>query len=525
MEGANNFIGNPSFAINKRGTGIRSYDAGYTVRSSAGTGTVYNPANPPVPNVFNDLSQGIDVYSKGGAASSILIKDNDFNNVYQGITASGSNFSEISFNDFNTPAGDISFYSWAMYLNTSSGFLATENNMNTLGTNDFTFGIVTRDADVVFSEVYKNDFNGDYRSASQVEANLFNYDPQEVDINCNRYPGTNDYDWAIVSENAPLIPQGDCFVGPQRNIFGLCATLDWSQIYSQYTTFLYSSESIAMPDCINPNVLTDLCNPSGQSFEDVCPLKPGIVVPCPSCVVALGQQLDFLPPGLERKKVKGEYVRLLAQDGNVQDLIDFLVNEGDTKDRKVLIPTHLQRKEFTEARNELNLLDQTTYENQKFYDLFDVLTFIGEDGRELDSITVAEKLVIETVANTNTQVSIQAQAVLAELEHGAYIRFPEQIIPTPSALMLNNSNNEIETNKSTNVSVYPNPSEGDVVVEFEKARMCNGELLDATGRLVRSFEMDGNQRFHELTSLSHGLYMLVIHYLDGNVETKRVLIE
>ena len=125
---ANNFNGNVSFSEDKRATGIRSYDAGYTVQSGA-TGFVFGV---PTPNTFTNLSQGIDVYSKGGAAASIKIKDNRFNNVFQGITANGSNFSEISFNTFNIPAGISSFNSWGAFLETSSGFLLTENRIRPL---------------------------------------------------------------------------------------------------------------------------------------------------------------------------------------------------------------------------------------------------------------------------------------------------------------------------------------------------------------------------------------------------------
>lgn len=277
-----------------------------------------------------------------------------------------------------------------------------------------------------------------------------------------------------------------------------------------------------MPNCLSLNITPYNCS-TNFTYEESCPQL--VTDPCPSCVVALGQQVDFLPPGLKRKKVKGEYVRRLAQDGNVQELINFLVNEGDIKDRKVLIPTHLQRNEFIEARNELNLLDQTTFENQKYYELFNVLTFIGEDGRELESILPAEKLVIEGIASTNTQVSIQAQSVLAELEKSAYIRFPEQVMPTPSAIMLNNENTVEAADKSIKVSVYPNPSEGDVLVEFDVASICTGDLLDATGRLVHSFKMDGNKRIYELNSLSNGVYMLIIHYLSGDIEMKKILVE
>ncbi|MBL4862104.1 MAG: SprB repeat-containing protein, partial [Crocinitomicaceae bacterium] len=361
--GANDFSGNLAFAIDKRGTGVRSYDAGYAVRSFAISGPVYNPSTPPTPNSFNDLSKGIDVYSIGGAVSSVLIKDNEFNNIYQGITANGSNFSEISFNIFNTPMGDPAFNAWAVFLETNSGFLVTENTMNTMATNNFTFGIVTRDVDLIMGEVYKNDFNGDFKAASQAEG----FSNSQLQLNCNKYQGTNSFDWAIIGGGV-IAPQGDCAILPQTNVFSPCTSLN-AHIASGTTTLIYESELNYMPICNTGGVTVNPCI-SITPFANACPQYEGITVPCPSCINELGQQLDFTPPGLERKKIKGEYVRRLAQVGDTQDLIDFLVNEGNTKDRKVLIPTHIQRRKFSEARDELNLLDQSSYENQKFYQLF-----------------------------------------------------------------------------------------------------------------------------------------------------------
>lgn len=190
---ANTFNGISSYPIGECGTGIRSYGAGYLVESG-NTGPV-TPNTPPTPNVFNDLDQGIDIYSFGGAINTVRIKDNRFNNVYQGVTANGSNFDEISYNVFNIPAGDINFNSWGLFLQTSSGFLATENSFNTSGTNNYTFGAVTRDVNLMNGELYKNTFNGDFSSATQAEGSA----NDQLQIDCNRYLGNNEFDWTVLS--------------------------------------------------------------------------------------------------------------------------------------------------------------------------------------------------------------------------------------------------------------------------------------------------------------------------------------
>ncbi len=187
--------------------------------------------------------------------------------------------------------------------------------------------------------------------------------------------------------------------------------------------------------------------------------------------------------------------------------------------------THIQRKEFTDARNELNQLDLSTFENQKYFELFDVLTFIGESDRELDQINGSEKLVIENVANSGTQVSTQAQSILAELSKSDYIRFPEGI-PSNSAMIISNEDNIIETSGNTKAfTVYPNPGEGDVTIQFVEAKEASGQLIDAFGRNIKTLNFDGNSLNYELLNLAQGVYTLAIQYSNGLIETQRVVIK
>jgi hypothetical protein len=514
---ANTFNGMASSPIGERGTGIRSYGAGYLVES--GNAGPITPNSPPSPNVFNDLDQGIDIYSFGGAVNTIRIKDNRFNNVYQGVTANGSNFDEISYNIFNIPAGDVNFNSWGLFLQTSSGFLATENSFNTSGTNNYTFGAVTRDVNLMNGELYKNTFNGDFSSATQAEGSANN----QLQIDCNRYLGNNDFDWTVLS--ADLADQGLC--GPNAedastNIFNPCSTANESNIFS-VANFDYSTQNQYKPDCNSTTVLLDICA-LNDSYNNACPQI--VTSPCPSCLVALGQQLDFTPPGLKRRKIKGELIRRLAQKGDVQQLVTVLTSEALPEDKKIIIPTRIKRKEFTEAREVMDSLEVNTFEDQKFMELFDVLITLGETERELEDLTPSEKTIIENVAYSSTEVSVQAEAVLAELNKSRYIRFP-QGLPTNTAMMTSSDEPEIITEEaqSLKVSIYPNPNQGDFVIEFEEAKDGVGYIVDPTGRKVKTLSFNDNELSYKVKGLAHGIYTVLIQSADGVVINKRILIK
>ena len=76
-----------------------------------------------------------------------------------------------------------------------------------------------------------------------------------------------------------------------------------------------------------------------------------------------------------------------------------------------------------------------------------------------------------------------------------------------------------------NMNIYPNPSEGDIVVQFNKWKQATGQLIDAMGRVVRNVEFDGNNTQYEINEISNGIYTLSIQYVDGTTESKRIIIK
>ncbi|MEX1003118.1 MAG: T9SS type A sorting domain-containing protein [Crocinitomicaceae bacterium] len=516
---ANNFTGNTAFSITKRGTGILSFDASYIVES-AQTGFV-TPFTPKTPNIFTDMSKGIDIYAKGGAQSVVTITDNRFNNVYQGITGGGNNFDEISYNRFNTPAGDPLFNSWAMFLQTSSGFLVSQNTMNTVGTNAYTFGVIGSDVTLTMGEIYKNNFNGSYQSGTQAEGDV----NDQLQIDCNTYNGTNTYDWTVLTPT--LADQGVCGTNGEEavtNQFGTCVTADESQIFS-ISSFFYNTTNFANPVCYStPEVNLISCGFSPSNLSQVCPQHPDIS--CPNCI-GNSSMIVNTPPGLKRDRLKGQYVRALAQAGDFETLHTFLQDEGENDDRRIMISTYVQEGKFTEARIELNNFNPSGQSENDFYDLFDVLVGIGESGRILDQVSPIEKQVIADIANGTTEVRIVAQAVLSEIDEIQVVRFPQQVPQNHAPVWMNNDDTTtpIEGNSQPSFNLYPNPTMGQVNLEIDSAQPVFVQLYDETGRLITNSNVNSGTNTLDYSWVERGVYFVVINFSETSIETVRLIIE
>lgn len=243
----NTFVGNLAFAIDKRAVGINGINSGFVVKSGL-PGNV-PVGNPNIPNTFKNVFQGINSTIATGNKI-ITIKENVFNNVYQGITGVGGNFNEVSFNSFTIPSGTTAINSWGMYLKSSYGFLITENTFGTIPSlqNHATYGVIIQNNNLYSGRTYKNTFNGNFYAGTQSEQNN-----SQLQIKCNKYLGSNTYDWNITSGN--LATQGDCVnsSGPAANTFGACTpqTGNYSQIKNTSGSSLtyYSQTGLPTINC------------------------------------------------------------------------------------------------------------------------------------------------------------------------------------------------------------------------------------------------------------------------------------
>jgi hypothetical protein len=81
--------------------------------------------------------------------------------------------------------------------------------------------------------------------------------------------------------------------------------------------------------------------------------------------------------------------------------------------------------------------------------------------------------------------------------------------------------NEVNDN---NVQVYPNPAK-DVINVVSDQNISNIKLINLTGQLFIDYEVTGNELRLDISKYVKGLYFLQIETTDGDVTTKRIVIE
>jgi hypothetical protein len=393
------------------------------------------------------------------------------------------------------------------------------NNFNSLSSNQYTFASVNRNINLLNGDLYKNTFNGNFQSATQVEGAA----SSKLQIDCNRYLGNNTYDWSILSEL--LADQGECLLdatSPATNIFSPCTNNDNSNIWS-ITSFNYSSTPNFSPSCVSNSVIIENCQ-DNNNYENSCPQL--VNVPCPQCITGLGQQLGFTPPGQKRNKIKGELVRRLAQEGNIALLLSYLHNDGTNEDKKIAIPTLVKQREYQEARDLLNELVLETYEDQQFKELFDVLITSGQESRSLKQLTTSEVQTIEEVAYTGTDVAVLAEAVLAERNHTKLIRFPQ--LADASGMSVQQTNNTTvmgEIKALNSFELYPNPSNGDIEVKIHAIGVSEMTIFDMLGKIIQQKVVLDDASVQQFKELCNGIYMLRVKYNDGTSESKSFIVK
>ncbi len=72
---------------------------------------------------------------------------------------------------------------------------------------------------------------------------------------------------------------------------------------------------------------------------------------------------------------------------------------------------------------------------------------------------------------------------------------------------------------NTNISIYPNPSEGTIFIHMDNTNFSNVEVRALAGNLVKSFEMNGTNGSYDLSELQSGIYFVV--FLNDNSNYKK----
>jgi hypothetical protein len=223
-----------------------------------------------------------------------------------------------------------------------------------------------------------------------------------------------------------------------------------------------------------------------------------------------------------KRSLKAEVIRLLAQEGNKQALLDFITQQANTpEDVNILIPTHIENGDCQQARALLNVYDRSTTEKDNFFKLYDVLTSLCETGRGRAEISATERATLQDVEASETFVAVNAESMLAEVDQIGKIRVPERVGGFRGSVDNFIPNNNLEND----LTIYPNPSEEQIVVS--NSNKTNSEIIisDALGRVHFNGDLNEANLYHLTLSLNKGMYVVKQITEGGQITTKNILIQ
>lgn len=479
---ANTFQNIGTFAVDKKGTGIRSTNAGYSVIY----GTQYGPGqlvhlNSPKPNTFINLNKGIDAYATGGVTSNIRVRGNVFTNVQQGITANGSSFDEIWQNTFNLPAATLQDV-WAINMYNTRGFGIKFNTVNGAAG---AYGIITRNSGNYGGEITANTIkNLEY--GTQTEQSNPN-----LKIGCNEYQGNETAIMVNPLTTGELGSQGTgCALDEsQANNKFLDACSGLENHIKSFIAFDYfenpNNVYAANLSCVSDEVNATVC--IGSITEPKCPTPPKLNEK--RNLQELEKLYKILEPSLEKELLRNELIRLMLEMEEEDMAVKFLEKESKKeKGREVLVPSYLEKGESKKAKQMLDESVASNNEEQAFSKLFNIHVNVLESGRTLEELHPEEELEIISITEQDVPSATKAESVLGWLQHKEFYRIPEKL--ANYKMQLNDVANPASTIRAGEIILsdnYPNPfNSSSTVTCFIPEQLKNTRLIitDALGRIM-----------------------------------------
>ena len=174
--------------------------------------------------------------------------------------------------------------------------------------------------------------------------------------------------------------------------------------------------------------------------------------------------------------------------------------------------------------------EATTQDDQFFKQLCTIKRDLAQSNRSIFELTTAEIATLTNIANYRTRTSFEAQAILYLVQQR---EFPVQMEHLPAPLpaytgtlpvvhFKNDANNL--PNKEQIVSVYPNPTTGNVQFDVPVSYTdCQLILYGIDGKVCLQQNLTAGNNSVALTNQSNGLYYYTIYY-KGNLLQRSKLI-
>lgn len=515
-----NFNGNAAFDEGKRGNGIISVASAFTVKDLLTGYVPFYSTSVGVGSEFNNLNKGIDAYSFGSVYQKALVKNNQFNNVEQGITLNGLNFSTIYNNEFNytTAFAETPNDKWAVYTYGGLGYDINQNVVNGLDYNQY--GIIARNGYTFDGRIRHNELLST-QYAIQTEQ-----DNRDLRTECNfMYDFTTAMSVNPSSPTGALRDQGDgCdeFLYRPKNRFdpSVCSHLASTIAFDYFENInnpdpLLSScmfGSAAKTDCVQP---TEDCVAAIESTE---PNYVRVLTPVGPPPINGGMGWPGSSGDMEALSNDARYY---LQEDREDSLIKLLELSNYAVSNQILAFTYLQAGDTAAAHAKINSLPQQTLDEQLCHGLLttllasnDIFALSNTSLMALDSITHYDSL--PTACLTEALLQANYQRDLG--------RTPEKWTSARMVRQTERIDEEQDSKKVQEIffNIYPNPTSDVLMVQFELGYSTNGVsfyIFDLSGKMVNSIRKERvdnkSVMMFDVSGLSNGSYIVKLINAEG----------
>ncbi len=247
----------------------------------------------------------------------------------------------------------------------------------------------------------------------------------------------------------------------------------------------------------------------------------------------LEQQISYIESqkGIAENDLMRQYLNDTTING-IDSVIAYLETQTDLINKKQLVQAYLVANQCKEAKILLGQLPQENNEDINFYNFYNLLTDLCVSEKTYFELTSAQEQTVREIAESETSVSVNAQAILSMVYNE---KFPEIIEELKFIVDLRNAPQQGEplgdqiTKQIQFVKIYPNPAENTITIELS-AELDNEnisvEIYNYLGQKIIFYNFAGDLlNTLDVSDLSNGIYIFKILVGNKIIAREKVVIE
>ncbi len=240
----------------------------------------------------------------------------------------------------------------------------------------------------------------------------------------------------------------------------------------------------------------------------------------PRNIVSIQRDLRSLQHQIQQREKN--LLRLYSYLKNDNEYLNKLQTIPYAMAKKQLVAYYLGKYEYANARLAIDEFGQWIPDNRQIeYNAYRQLMNILIDGKENNGYTAQELTDLQSIANSNTEASVRAKAVLNRLQS---LNYYEPIRKIESNHSAKRAYNKILTD---DINIYPNPSNTFLYINTDLTFEGSLHIYNILGKSQIVFDI---KRGKQLTSLNveewkAGIYIYNLIDSKGNKRTGKLIVE